>query len=46
MIFYILVYTSNGNTFRILFNSELKRSNYIEQHNVTDYTVTEFIVEI
>lgn len=41
MIFYTLVYELNENTIRIMFNSELKRTNYIEKHNITNYVLGE-----
>lgn len=41
MIFYTLVYEQNEKTIRMLFNSELKRANYIEEHDLTDYVLGE-----
>lgn len=41
MIFYTLVYEQNENTIRMMFNSELKRTNYIEEHNITNYVLGE-----
>ena len=41
MVFYTLLYTKEGETYRVLFNSELKRSNYIIKYNITDYTLSE-----
>lgn len=41
MIFYTLVYEQNENTIRMIFNSELKRTNYIEKHVLTDYVLGE-----
>ena len=41
MIFYTLVYELNENTIRMIFNSELKRTNYIEEHNITNYVLGE-----
>lgn len=41
MIFYTIVYEQNENTIRMLFNSKLKRTNYIEEHDITDYVLGE-----
>lgn len=41
MIFYTLIYTKEDITFRMLFNSESKRSAYISNNNITNYTLGE-----
>lgn len=46
MIFYTLVYEQNEKTIRMLFNSELKRTNYIEEQGLTDYVLGEIDTDI
>lgn len=41
MIFYTLIYTKEDTTFRMLFNSEYKRSTYISKNKITNYTLGE-----
>lgn len=41
MIFYTLVYKQNEDNIRMMFNSELKRANYIKNHNITNYVLGE-----
>lgn len=41
MVFYTLIYIENDITFRYLFTTQEKRTNYINQHNITNYELGE-----
>ena len=41
IIFYILVYTKIEKTFRYLFSTMEKRSEYIVQHNIEEYSLSD-----
>lgn len=44
MTFYTLIYATQEGTFRLLFSEKTRRSNYIKDHEISNYTLGEFTV--